>query len=502
MNKLLKRSLLSAVLLVVVLVLIAGWMLRGVSLTSSSVLLNAITGRGIETPKQNELQRRLQLPEGFHLQVYASQLPMVRMLLVTPAGDVLASRPRAGEVVLLRDRNGDGVADERATLLRDLNRPHGLALWKGWLYVAETDGVSRIRFDANSGQVQGDFERIIPALPGGGNHWSRSIAFGPDDKLYVTVGSSCNVCEEPDNRRAAMLRYEPDGSAGTVFASGLRNTVGFDFAPWNNNLYGTDNGRDLLTDDFPPCELNQIREGGFYGWPYINGFGVPDPDLGQWGGERATHAIPPVHGFTAHSAPLGIRFLKAIDWPGYERSALVALHGSWNRTEPSGYKVVSLHWENDGTIQERDFITGFERDGEIIGRPVDIALGQRGGIYLSDDYAGAIYRISQRPLTAASTEAPNVQPPQAAMPEQFAALAPLERAELIRQGREQFQHWNCLTCHRQPGGKPLKQLGQRYDIQSLSEFLQTPNPPMPAFPMSDGQRRALAVYLLARHGGQ
>ena len=238
------------------------------------------------------------------------------------------------------------------------------------------------------------YERVVDGLPSGGNHWSRTVRFGPDGWMYVSVGSSCNVCVESDERRAAMLRFRPDGSDPQIFATGLRNSVGFDWRPGTDDLYATDNGRDLLGDDFPPCELNLVRSGGFYGWPVANGDRVPDPDLGKGQEERIAKSIPPAHAFGAHVAPLGIVFLRHPSLPREWRgAALVAQHGSWNRTHKSGYKVVSLHWGENGAIAERDFLVGFEQNENVIGRPVDVAEGADGTIYVSDDYASSIYWV-------------------------------------------------------------------------------------------------------------
>ncbi len=183
----------------------------------------------------------------------------------------------------------------------------------------------------------------------------------PDGLLYLTIGSSCNACLEDDERRAAMLRYTPDGKFIDIYATGLRDSAGFD---WRGDgaLYATDNGRDLLGDDFPPCELNQIEQGGFYGWPFANGARVPDPDLGTGRGAVIAASIPPVFGFRAHNAPLGIVFLKSEHQRAELRgAALVALHGSWNRSQKDGYKVVALHWDADGSIHASDFRHRFSR---------------------------------------------------------------------------------------------------------------------------------------------
>lgn len=353
---------------------------------------------GVNTPDQQQLAGRVSLPQGFHLNVFADELPGARMLEVTDNGDVLVSLPASGRVVLLqRDDAGDGKSDGQTDLVSNLDRPHGLDIHDGWLFIAEADALGRIRFDSRSRTTSGAYEQVVTGLPRGGNHWSRSVRIGPDGLVYVSVGSSCNVCIENDPRRAAILRFSPDGSGSEIFASGLRNTVGFDWRPATGLLYGVDNGRDLLGDDFPPCELNIIEQGEFYGWPYANGDKVADPDLGEGRTAEIQDSIAPVHGFAAHTAPLGMTFLQNSRLPGnYQDALLVALHGSWNRTERQGYEVVSLHFQEDGGILERKFATGFEIDEDVIGRPVDVAEGINGEIYISDDYTGMVYRVVYR----------------------------------------------------------------------------------------------------------
>jgi glucose/arabinose dehydrogenase len=386
-------------LLVVVAILVAipaGLLLTGTVDTSSlKMVLNVMSGRGGEPADEAMVKQQLQVPEGFEVSLYAADLPSARYMEFSASGDLIVSRPHAGEVILLqRDADNDGRPDGRKVLLEGLNRPLGLALYQGWLYVAESDRVGRTKFDASTGQIAGALQTVVTGLTDEGNHWSKTIGFGPDGLLYLSQGSTCNVCEEDDQRRATIMVFPPEGGEGEMFATGLRNSVGFDWAPWNGELYATDNGRDLLGDDFPPCELNKLEAGKFYGWPYFNGANIEDPDMGPDPLAAQRQPTAPVHDFRPHNAPLGLGFANTEAWPkGYERVALAALHGSWNRSTPDGYKVVSLHWTDSG-IEERDFLWGFLADGHVSGRPVDAQQGPDGAIYVSDDYGGAIYRVS------------------------------------------------------------------------------------------------------------
>ena len=472
-----------------------------VAIGDPRMLLNAALGKSIASPSPQVVAQRLNAPPGFTVSLYASDLPMARFLRFTAGGDLLVSRPRAGEVVLLERAAGDARPTGRRVLLSGLNRPHGIDIHDGWLYIGENDAVGRVAFDEASGQLRGSYQRIIGGLSGEGNHWTKTVRVGPDNYLYVAQGSTCNVCEEKDARRASIMRFNLDGSGGEIFANGLRNSVGMDWAPWDNSLYATDNGRDLLGDNFPPCELNRIQQNGFYGWPYINGFGVLDPDFGKGHEDLLKTAIVPAHGFRPHNAPLGIQFLRSAHLPaGYERAALVALHGSWNRKIPDGYKVVALHWRDDGSIDEQDFLTGFERRGDVIGRPVDVATGPDGAIYVSDDYAGAIYRVAYGEQARAAVAAPAAATP--IVDAELSALSAAERRELAAQGEQRYQQYRCAGCHEErfAGGMrtihPFKNLSTRYTVQQIQALLATPTPPMPVFPLSDDERKAVAVYLL------
>jgi glucose/arabinose dehydrogenase len=369
----------------------------GVALSDRAMLWRMLRGTGIEAPAEDVVARQLRVPEGYTLTRWASELPSVRMMAVTPTGDVIVAQPRGGSVVLLgRDADGDGRSDGRHALFEGLDRPNGVDLHDGWLYVAEATRVSRARFDAAARRVQGPLQPLVTGLGGDGNHWRKTARIGPDGRLYVGSGSTCNVCIEADRQRATVWVYAADGSGGREFATGLRNPTGFDWAPWDGALYATENGRDLMGDDLPPDELNRIEEGGFYGWPHVHGDDIVDPEFGRGHAERIAAARKPVHAFRAHNAPLGIRFLRhPSHLPDHDRVALVALHGSWNRSVPDGYAVVALHARPDGRFDERPFLSGFRGEAGLIGRPVDVVEAPGGEIYVSDDYAGVVYRITR-----------------------------------------------------------------------------------------------------------
>lgn len=451
-------------------------------------------------PPDREQQARLQPPPGWSVSLFA-QVPNARLLRFTGAGDLLVSSPRNGSIWrVARDEDGNGRADSVRALPLALDRPHGLDLHGGYLYIGEGSRIQRVRFDESRGEPDGELELLVDGLPEGGGHWTRTVAVGPDDKLYATVGSSCNVCIEEDERRASMLRYSLDGSGYELYASGLRNAVDFDWQPGTNALFATDNGRDLLGNDFPPGELNRIEPGGFYGWPYRNGDNVADPDFGGQRPDLEATARPPAHRFRAHNAPLGIDFVTGPGLPAeYAGAAFVALHGSWNRTEKDGYRVVSLHWHPDGTLEERDFLTGFELDEDVIGRPVDAAVGPDGAVYVSDDYAGVIWRVARGAAVPA-------EPLPVQTPERTGRTDIEASPEQIATGAELYGTHACATCHepaRAPAGmvpRPLSRLAERYDPRTLAAFLLAPTPPMPRFDLDESQRAALAAYLLERFG--
>ena len=335
--------------------------------------------------------REIQLPEGLTISVFAEDLGEPRFMAFDDEGVLYVADRSGGRIVRLPDENGDGVADSAFAVLHNLNNPHSLAFQDGYLYVAETNQVVRTR-DADSDGTLDAPEPIIENLPTGG-HWSRTIAFGPDGMLYLSVGSSCNVCEEEEELRATISRYNPDGTGGEIIATGLRNAVGLAFSP-SGDLYSTNNGRDMLGDDLPPENIYRIEAGVDYGWPRCHSGDIVDPEFGS---EGACDGVgQPVVKLQAHSAPLGLTFASGDLLAPYEGDMLVAFHGSWNRTEPTGYKVVRVLFE-DGqpTGESVDFITGWlTDDGEFWGRPVDVLVAPDGSLLISDDASGRIYRVS------------------------------------------------------------------------------------------------------------
>jgi len=495
-KKILKRF------LVIVVLAVAGlWLFWPSGYAINGPLLDFITGRQLDAPSESVLKERFKLPEGFRIGEFASGINNVRTIAVTDTGDIVAASMRPGEIILLhRDEDGDGASDGRTVLASGLGHPHGLALYGGYLYIGETEQIVRGRFDAEA-RTLGELEVVFAGLPAGGNHTTRTIGFGPDGMLYVTVGSSCNVCVEEQPYRASMLRMNPDGGDSWTFATGLRNSVGFDWHPATGELYATDNGRDLLGDDTPHCELNLLEEGADYGWPYAYGDRQHDPEF-DGDHENVQASRPMAHGFGAHRAPLGLRFFGLDNAPkGFEGTALVALHGSWNRSELAGYKVVSLHFGADGSIEQRDFLTGFELDEDVIGRPVEMAFGPDGGIYISDDYSGTIYKVGWGNISVPGFAVKRKQ-----VDDPLAKFDTATLFNLTEKGAGVFNDNGCAACHDPAAAadgvqvKILQGLATRYDMEGLTALFAAPPGPMPPFELNAANSEALSVYLLTTFG--
>ncbi len=332
------------------------------------------------------------MPEGFGISVFAEGLNDPRMMTVGPDGMVYVAERGAGRIVRLPDRDGDGVADDVEVAADGLSAPSSLAFYTdGSLYVGETRRVLRLSNPDDEGLLR-DRETIVDGLPSGG-HNTRTVRFSPDGAyLYVSVGSSCNVCIEDDARRSTIMRYRPDGSEETVYAEGLRNAVGITFRPGTDELWATNNGRDWLGDDQPPETIYKVTEGENAGWPYCHAGRLVDPDYGE---EGACEGISdPEVEMQAHTAPLGLTFYTGSQFPeAYHGDMFVGLHGSWNRTVPVGYKVVHVPMENGEPGEVRDFAVGWlQDDGSKWGRPVDVVTAPDGSLLISDDGEGRIYR--------------------------------------------------------------------------------------------------------------
>jgi glucose/arabinose dehydrogenase len=338
------------------------------------------------------LPQPLTLPKGFAIASYAEGLSGVRFMALSPAGDLTVTRPRTGEVLILRDRNRDGRADDILVFATGLDRPHGIAWRGGALYVAETGAV--VKLEDTDGDLKADRKQVLTRdLPTGGMHWTRTLGFGPDGGMYVSAGSDCNACIEEDERRATIMRFEPDGSKRRIFARGLRNAVGFTWHPETRAMWATDNGRDWLGADQPPDELNLVKAGADYGWPRCWGDRRPDPNLGD--PAFCAKTVPPTLSFQAHSAALGLAFYTGEQFPpDYQGDAFVAFHGSWNREVPTGYKVVRVRFKNAKPVAYEDFATGWLRGDKAWGRPVDVLVAPDGALMVSDDAGGRIYRIT------------------------------------------------------------------------------------------------------------
>ncbi len=353
----------------------------------------------------NAVDMPLKLSPGFSISVFAKGLGSPRVMVQDPEGNLLASIPSQGTVVALPDRDRDGVADRIVTVISGLKRPHGLAFRCGpecRLYIAEEDQVNVYTYD------QKDLKAVkikkIVDLPTGGNHVTRTLLFLPkphDDQLLISVGSSCNVCTEKDWRRAKVLVVPVEGGSLTAFASGLRNAVFMAIHPKTNKVWATEMGRDWLGDNLPPDEIDIIEQGKNYGWPFCFGKNVHDEDFDPRGTHpcREPETIPSCIEIPAHSAPLGLAFFPDKGWPKeFRNDLLVAYHGSWNRSEPTGYKIVQYRLDKGGKyLGVEDFITGWlTKEGTALGRPVDIMIRPDGTIFVSDDKAGVIYRIVRK----------------------------------------------------------------------------------------------------------
>jgi len=373
-------------------------MRSGLRVTAFLVLLGAAcSGSADSTPEPGEVPG-IDLPEGFSITIWADDVPGARSLALGPDGLVFVGQRRSnGAVRALRDTDGDGAADVRYTVASGLNVPNGVAVRDGDLYIAEIDRILRIRNVAAHLEHPLAPEVVFDGLPSDELHGWKFIAFGPDGRLYVPVGAPCNVCRQEDPRYASILRLAADFSGYEVFASGVRNTVGFDWSPNTGELWFTDNGRDLLGDDLPPDELNRAPSPGLhFGFPFCHGDGIADPEFGS--GVNCGAYRAPARALGPHVASLGMRFYTGTLFPEtYRGGIFIAEHGSWNRSAKIGYRVTFVPLDGNNATDYQPFATGWLREGKVSGRPVDVLVMPDGALLVSDDDAGRVYRIAYRP---------------------------------------------------------------------------------------------------------
>lgn len=353
-----------------------------------------------ERPFQDQYLAGLTAPAGFRVTVFAQNLQHARMLAVS-GPNVYLTRPRQGDVLLLKDTNGDGRSDSQQSIVTGRENVHGIFVDGTKMYLATVNEVL-VGTVAADGTV-GPLTEIIGDLPSGGQHPYRTLAIGPDNQLYISVGSTCDACEEPDEEHATILRSPPTGSTKTtrtVFAKGLRNTIGFGWHPTTGVPWGMDNGSDWRGNDLPPEELNRIEVSKNYGWPFCYGNRQLDPIIQD--PAKTTKAAycaastPPVLENQAHEAPIGMTFYTGTQFPEeYRDDAFVALRGSWNRFPPTGYRIARIDFQAGEPTAIRDFVSGFLIDDgrAVFGRPAGVAIASDGSLLFTDDTNGVIYRV-------------------------------------------------------------------------------------------------------------
>ncbi len=336
----------------------------------------------------------LKLPAGFSISLFASNVVDARSLTLSPAGTVFVASRSAGHIYALQDNNHDGVAERRYVIDSHLDMPNGIAFHHGDLYVAERSRIIRYANIEAHLQQPPRPQVIYDKLPTEGHHGWRYLAIGPDEKLYVSVGAPCNVCDEAGYGEIQRLRL--DGRNMETYARGIRNSVGFTWQPLTQQLWFTDNGRDNLGDDQPADELNVVTQAGqHFGFPYCHAGDLLDPDYGR--GKTCRDYVAPVQKLGAHVASLGLRFYTGKQFPKqYRQNIIIAEHGSWNRSRKTGYRLALVTIAQQKATAYTTFVSGWLQGQQAWGRPVDVQVDHAGALLVSDDLAGVIYRIVYR----------------------------------------------------------------------------------------------------------
>ncbi|MCU0358248.1 MAG: sorbosone dehydrogenase family protein [Cyclobacteriaceae bacterium] len=339
---------------------------------------------------------KIKLPAGFKIEVFA-EVNNARSMAMSPSGILYVGNRNGDKVYAVQDTNGDFKADKRWTIASGLNMPNGVAFNDGDLYVAEVNRI--LKYPGIESKLGNPPQPVIlnDAYPKDTHHGWKYIAFGPDGKLYVPVGAPCNICESKDEVYATITRINPDGSGREIFARGVRNTVGFTWHPQTKEMWFTDNGRDMLGDDIPPCELNYApRAGMHFGYPYCHGGTIKDPEFGNK--RPCSDFTAPAQNLGPHTAPLGLKFYTGTMFPdAYKNQLFIAEHGSWNRSKKIGYRVSLVKVDNNNrSLGYETFASGWLDDEtqKVWGRPVDVLVLKDGSMLVSDDQANVIYRIS------------------------------------------------------------------------------------------------------------
>jgi len=352
----------------------------------------AITSASAELPLSS-----IKLPKGFTIAVYA-EVENARSMAISPNGTIFVGNRNEDKVYAIKDTNGDFKADKKWVIASGLNMPNGVAFKDGNLYVAEVSRIHKFTNIEARLDAPGKSEIIYDKFPKETHHGWKYIAFGPDGKLYIPIGAPCNICEPKESIYASIHRMNADGTGLELFASGIRNTVGFTWHPDSKDLWFTDNGRDMLGDDVPPCELNAAPEKGMhFGYPYCHGGMIKDPEFGNK--RSCDEFTKPMQNLGAHVAPLGLKFYTGSMFPAeYRNQIILAEHGSWNRKKKSGYKLSLVKIENGKVVSYQPFASGWlnEETQKVWGRPVDVLLLPDGSMLVSDDQAGVIYRITYK----------------------------------------------------------------------------------------------------------
>lgn len=365
---------------------------------------HTVSARRVSRVIPQPANAELRVPKGFKVNVFAEgDFVYPRWMALAPNGDVFVADSRANRIIVLRDKNKDGVADERWLWSDKLDQPFGMAFHKDWFYVANTDSVVRFTYKKGQTEAVGEPERIVELTAGGYNqHWTRNILFSPDGtKMFLSIGSETNVSEEEDPRRAAISVYDPDGKNHHIFASGLRNPIGLAWNPKTGELWTAVNERDGMGDDLVPDFATSVKEGGFYGWPYAYIGPNEEPRRKGEAPKLVEKTIVPDVLFRSHVAALGIEFYTGTMFPEeYRGDAFVAFHGSWNRQKLSGYKIARVKFDANGKLEGNsyeEFVSGWlpdETSNEVWGRPVGLLVHVDGSLLITDDGARKIWRVS------------------------------------------------------------------------------------------------------------